>query len=252
MDELRIAEGNEFTHICYQALVPVQYPGGVAGIARLITNNTIGAARIGANVWYSTDNSDTVVHEIGHNQGLRHIACPGGNSAGNDGSYPDPSGLIMQLGFGIKKFELYNPAATFDYMTYCGPSWVSDWTWNKTFWRILELTSWDYGGGAVAPDDPEPMLRGIVDSQGETQWWVAHGEIDAERTSGNHVLTFDVGGTTVETLATAEPLSDGHSMWIEAPLPAELSRIDGFAYRGRTLGSVDVSAEISRDAILGR
>lgn len=232
MSSLRAQEGNQFTNIYYAALVPVNYPGGVAGIANLASANMT-ADRVNANVWYSTNNSDTVVHEIGHNQGLSHVACPGGNSAGNDPSYPVEDGLLGVFGFGIKKFTTHR-ASEFDYMTYCGPSWVSWWTWTKTYTRIQELTSWDVGGDVVPPVNPGNMLKGLVYEDGRTEWWTTPGETETDRLSSNHHVSFKIAGETVEQLATVSMLSDERTQMVETALPADLAEIERIEYSGVT------------------
>ena len=71
--------------------------------------------------------TETVIHEIGHNQGLAHIYCPNASSpaAGADPSYPYADGHIGIWGFSIRSFELYPPDIGHDYMTYCASQWPS-------------------------------------------------------------------------------------------------------------------------------
>lgn len=230
MSDLRAEEGNQFSNIYYAALCRVPYPGGVAGIAQ-VASAAISSERISANVWYSTDDSDTVVHEIGHNQGLSHVACPGGNSAGNDPAYPDPDGNIQVYGFGIKTFELH-PANEKDYMSYCGPSWVSDWTWSKTFFRVLALTQWDYD--YVVPPEATTLLKGVVLRDGSTHWWTGPGVMEPDLVSGNHRLRFELEGQVVEELGQVQPLSEGGGFWVQAPLPADLEELGAIEYIGET------------------
>ena len=45
-------------------------------------------------------------------------------------------------------------------MSYCEPSWVSDWTWDKTFVRIETLSSWDAEEEPLpAPGSGRPFAR---------------------------------------------------------------------------------------------
>src|SRR5690606_24974838 len=94
-------------------------------------------------IYPPVNSARTFVHEIGHNQGFSHIACPNANAAGPDPTYPYADGKIGVYGFGIRDFHIYTPGSAHDYMSYCGNSWVSDWTWNKAFTRIQTLSSWD-------------------------------------------------------------------------------------------------------------
>src|SRR5690606_11309363 len=84
-----------------------------------------------------------VVHEVGHNEGMQHVFCPYAQAASPDPTYPYQNGLLGQWGFGVVSLQLYSPDNTYDYMTYCGPSWISTWSWKKSFTRIRTLTSWD-------------------------------------------------------------------------------------------------------------
>jgi hypothetical protein len=159
MRSLRANDGAD-PNVYYHAIVDVNGPAVnmVAGIASLTGDSqSDGLDRVAATVWFKQaedippgGSSGTIVHEVGHNQGLSHVYCPQAatEAAGPDPNYPHEGGKIGVYGFGIRNFRLYTPTAAHDYMTYCGNAWVSDWTWNKTYARIKTLTSWDYEGAA--------------------------------------------------------------------------------------------------------
>ncbi|MEX1019986.1 MAG: IPT/TIG domain-containing protein, partial [Litorilinea sp.] len=78
----------------------------------------------------------TFVHEIGHNYNRRHIDC--GNPKRPDTNYTydtmtlDDRALDVSsthFGFDTRLVEPLAPDASRDYMSYCGPRWVSDYTW---------------------------------------------------------------------------------------------------------------------------
>ena len=218
MSQLRQNEGRGATNWYYAALVKTGGGGvnNVAGIAYVVGAQPA-ADRVSANVWWRTESSsDTIVHEVGHNQGFSHVFCAGGGSTGNDPNYPDPAGYIRERGFGIRDFQV-RPPTQFDYMTYCGPSWVSDWTWNRAYTRIQTLTSYDNGG--ATPPSTIPVLKGLLYEDGRTEWWTGDGSFDPEESSGNYVVQFDIDGQTLTQPAKQSLLSDDRTRWIEVPLP---------------------------------
>ena len=226
-------------NVYYHAFVDV---GGssvnmVAGIAWL-TNDTMdhGPRRTAATVYYKritegdpeTDEPDTIypptssartwVHEIGHNQGLSHVYCPGADSANPDPDYPHDNGKIGGFGFGIRSFHLHTPTASHDYMTYCGNSWVSDWTWNKTYERIQTLTSWN--GAAIVPSEKVPTLVGTLFADGSEEWWLFEGAApDPEALSSSERVEFWREGQPHVAQAEISMLSDGQTRVLTVPVP---------------------------------
>ena len=229
-------------NVYYHALVDV---GGssvnmVAGIAWL-TDDSMDQAprRTAATVYYKrvvegdpeTDEPDTVyppissartwVHEIGHNQGLSHVYCPGADSANPDPDYPHENGKIGGFGFGIRSYHMHTPTASHDYMTYCGNSWVSDWTWNKTYERIQTLTSWN--SAALVPPERVPTLVGTLFADGSEDWWLFEGPAPSpEALSSTERLEFWVEGERHVALAEVSTLSDGETRVLTVPMPAAL------------------------------
>ncbi|MDC0667295.1 hypothetical protein [Nannocystis radixulma] len=170
---------------------------------------------------------ETFVHEIGHTQGRRHIECPGGNSQGNDGTYPHANGIIGVWGFGIQDIRLRHPSTHSDYMSYCGSTWVSDWQWNATYQRIRTLSEWDLEG-APAPGSDGPgeggLLLGAIDD-GQEMWWTAPGSlpIDAPR-SATHTVEFEFADGVAPVAAQVSVRPHGTTLNIVAPLPADFDR----------------------------
>ncbi len=235
-------------NVYYHALVDINAPslGGVLGIGSIVSaNKAEGNLRVAATVYWPGNPklaADTFTHEVGHNQGLAHVACPNGDAAGPDPTYPHENGRIGDWGFGIRRFLMYDPDDAFDYMTYCGPSWVSDWTWNKTYQRIRALTAWDYEGAPADPEPPGTLLIASFYPDGSTQWWTVPGALDPQQASGDHRLRFATEqGDVVERLAEVRVLSDGASHWVMSELPVELDRVTAIEHLS-SQGSVVVSA----------
>lgn len=79
----------------------------------------------------------TFVHEIGHNYSRKHVDC--GNPSGV-GSYDyDPDKIddgaldltSTHYGFNTMFLSVLRPDTNKDYMSYCDPRWVSDYTWER-------------------------------------------------------------------------------------------------------------------------
>ncbi len=211
--------------------------GGLLGQAIDIPGPSQGQGylRVAASMYHTPNNDivtdtslETIVHEHGHSQGQFHIFCPGGGAAGTDNSYPDANGGIQAWGFGIRYFMLHNPNVAYDYMSYCRPQWFGPWTWNKTYERILALTSWDQGD--VAPEPEYPILIGAYNEDGSTEWWTADGVIPDERLSATDQIQFTIGGETVAQPAAIHEMVESDAYWVVTPLPAGLDSISSIVH----------------------
>ena len=257
-------------NVYYHSLVDVGGPSVnmVAGIANFADDTMDESGRrVAATVYYKrvttpddpeeepvvyppTASARTFVHEIGHNQGLRHVECPGADAAGPDPDYPYDDGKIGGYGFGIRDFHMYTPTASHDYMSYCGNSWVSDWTWNKTFARIELLTSWD-SASAVRADPEAQILVGTLYADGSETWWIHDGVAPApERRSAAQTLEFWADGERVAIeYAQVERLSDDQTIMVTAPLPPEVAELDGLDAITRVDLGARARVDLDLDAI---
>jgi hypothetical protein len=111
---IRTNDGNR-SDVVYYGLLPAGIPIGVPGC---------GVGGLGAG---RSNDPGTLVHEIGHGYGFQHTPC--GNAGTTDPSYPTyepyPSASIGEYGLNISNGTVFSPASTFDYMSYCGPQWMS-------------------------------------------------------------------------------------------------------------------------------
>jgi len=157
------APGNVYYHGLFALGCAVVGCGqaGTAGIANM-------GSMVAVSIWHDADRSAaTVVHEIGHNQGLSHVDCPNADAAGVDPSYPHADGKTGVWGFNVATMNrLYNPSASYDYMTYCTPTWVSDWTWDKTYRQVKQM-------GSVDEHAPRSrLMHGLLYPDGSEDWWI--------------------------------------------------------------------------------
>ncbi len=205
--------------------------GGIAGVS----SDDMNAASWGGRDAMSKVDGDgswslgVVIHELGHNHGRPHAPC--GGPAGPDPNYPS-GGDYAQAGIGVQGFdivtgELYNPFPSDppqnqwdnplkDVMSYCWPSWWSDYNWQLNLERTRTLTSWD--GASV---DQGPMtwaLRGILTSDGSQGWQVVRVPAAAASARGEVSAHLRFGSTDTETPAFVTELSEG-GVIVGVPLP---------------------------------
>lgn len=97
------------------------FEGGVSGLG------WVGQQRVSVGLDLGVDTGHSAGHEIGHNFGRRHAPC--GNPSSPDPHYPYPNATIGVYGMDTEDDVLLAPTANFDMMSYCGPEWVSDYTY---------------------------------------------------------------------------------------------------------------------------
>ncbi|HSQ67368.1 MAG TPA: M66 family metalloprotease [Polyangiaceae bacterium] len=78
--------------------------------------------------------TETAAHEVGHAHGLAHAPC--GGAAAPDPAYPYPGALIGVWGYDPILQYMVDPTAFTDLMSYCSPTWISDFHYAKIFSRV--------------------------------------------------------------------------------------------------------------------
>ncbi len=240
--------------------------GGAGGLANGIPSDPVneGAAsqRVSSGLSLDPDwSSETFVHEVGHSQGRRHVNC-NGMEGGPNPQYPFEGGDVGEWGFGVVDFGLRHPTVNKDYMTYCHPTWVGTWGWNRVYPTISGLSEWDEGfpGGAVKPEDgggtqaaPErdpyggSLLMGSIEPNGTEHWITVPGTVPAGALSDSvHIELSAKGKVVADVPAYVQSMQDGDGgTLILAPLPTGWSAdtrvtvVDGDARRSVPRGSID-------------
>ncbi|MDQ6815059.1 MAG: hypothetical protein M3040_15090 [Bacteroidota bacterium] len=94
------------------------------------TSGVIGCGGGGVAIAYNGGGT-VLAQEVGHAFGRAHAPC--GNPGGPDPNYPHynsyPSGSIGEFGVNTSNMQIFNPSSTYDFMSYCGPVWVSPYTY---------------------------------------------------------------------------------------------------------------------------
>ncbi|MES2524566.1 MAG: hypothetical protein V4617_17840 [Gemmatimonadota bacterium] len=152
---LRAAEGGNGT---YYGVAKTNYTSGVAGIGYIGAPTAIG--------WdFLPSASGVMAHELGHTWGREHAPC--GGVAGADASYPHAGGTIGAYGFNLTTGQVVSSDWK-DLMGYCGPQWVSDYTYRG-------IMSFRGGSGAMmasamvtsaAVEQPALLVWGRITTDG--------------------------------------------------------------------------------------
>ena len=132
-------------------------PGGLLGVA-----NDIGS-------WssFSVLDSETIAHEFGHNRNLYHAPC--GGAGGPDRYYPYGEGNIGAWGYDFGTGELVPPGQP-DFMSYCEPTWTSDYQFTNAVRYRLETETGSIliaaADVAQAASDRALLVWGGLDGEG--------------------------------------------------------------------------------------
>ncbi len=104
--------------------------------------------------------TQTYTHEIGHNMSLRHIDCGGPDQL--DLNYPHNPNSIGIHGFDVEAGAVVHPGHV-DLMTYCDPTWISDYSFRIALNRRLLVESAQARAAWEAiPEEPTIMLWGSL------------------------------------------------------------------------------------------
>ena len=113
--------------------------GCILGLSSLAQSPNDSWARISIGLGFPGNTAiGTFLHEVGHAHGRAHAPC---ETRDYDYSYPYSGGMIGIWGYDIYSGQLKNPNSTADFMGYCEPSWVSDYTYEALFDRIQAVSA---------------------------------------------------------------------------------------------------------------
>lgn len=216
---VRTNDGNR-ADVVYYGLLPSTIPLNVPGCGQ----GGLGSAAVG--------DQGTFMHEIGHGYGFQHTPC--GNGGASDPNYPtyEPyaSASIGEYGLDINDGTIFAPNGTFDYMSYCGPQWMSlyqhnrlilhprlgqEWLRDDLPWRRDEFRKYVEQRDLPYPP-PDPFIRedlqmnpviaisGIVHGPGNVEVLnVARVAVMAEPSGERTALTASLIGANGDAVASA-------------------------------------------------
>lgn len=127
--------------------------GCVAGMSNVAMNPSDSWARVSIGLGFPGETSaSTMIHEVGHAHGREHAPCGLGPQPSDPG-YPYAGAVIGEWGLDIENVSLKEPSTFKDFMSYCDPYWVSDYTFDALFERVAAVN-------ALADVEPSADLAG--------------------------------------------------------------------------------------------
>lgn len=137
--------------------------GCVAGVAPLNLDNRVDQ-RAGMGIGFNGGGQDTFVHETAHALGRPHSPC--GGAAQTDPNFPYAQGGIGSWGYDITSGQLIQPNSHKDFMSYCSPNWVSDYTYTRIYNRLDAIL-----GTQMFLSEASPVTwRTAVFHDGDFEW----------------------------------------------------------------------------------
>jgi hypothetical protein len=137
----------------YYGVVQPAYQNGGTGLGYIGQRAAIGVD------WLNW-RAETVAHEWGHNFGRLHVNC--GNPANPDMNYPYDKGRLGHHGYDIRTNEMRSLDTHYDLMSYCAPTWSSDYTYEAVMTH--RATQAGASGSAVA--QPSLLVWGSISPEG--------------------------------------------------------------------------------------
>ena len=220
-----------------------------------------GIAHLGGRASVSGPYSGTIAHELGHNMGLRHAPC--GGAGGPDPSFPDPRGAIGTWGYDFRRGAVV-PRLRRDHMSYCDPTWTSDYHFTNALRHRLAAE----GTAAMAGQPTASLLLwGGVDATGVPflePAFVAQAPPALPDSAGDWSVTGrDASGRELFALSFAMPVAQSEAGRVSSfafMLPVQFAwdgnlasiTLDGPEGTATLEEESDVSMAIVRDPVTGQ
>jgi hypothetical protein len=109
--------------------------------------------------------SNTVAHELGHNLSLKHIDC---GAPRFDTAYPHPEAITGSWGYDMFEKVLLPPTHK-DFMSYCGPVWISEYHYNKVMDYRAPKVAAQQKTQLASVAEPVFMVSGHISDSGTQQ-----------------------------------------------------------------------------------
>lgn len=126
----------------------------VTGQSYVVSDITDATIRVGSGVGFTGDDTAwTFAHELGHLFGREHAPC---STSGADARYPYRGAALGVWGWDARDNTFFDPTMTTDFMGYCDPQWLSDYTYRALYERASTLRP---GPMALTSDEGNPLVH---------------------------------------------------------------------------------------------
>jgi len=210
----------------YFGLVPNSSPGGDSWFAGGVSGLGWIGQRVSVGLNMGDATGKTAGHEIGHNLGRQHAPC--GNPTNVDPHFPYPNASIGVIGVDTEDETLLDPHITRDVMSYCGPEWVSDYTYEGLF--------------------RDQSLRGNRSGVNKGEGWLIQATIDGDAVIAMPVRRINRPYMPVEAGKYRVQLLDDHGDLIGS-YPAELYEADEEGVSARMLMAYVPAGELELQSV---
>lgn len=127
------------------------------GQSYTVSSATANTYRVGAGLGYSGARwVGTLIHELGHMHGRGHAPC-GVSWWSDDNRYPHAGGDVGVWGWDRRSDALIAPDDAADFMGYCDPWWISDYTYRGLFERMSAVQQAATNQRALPPGVYTPL-----------------------------------------------------------------------------------------------
>ncbi len=174
--------------------------------------------------------AETFTHELGHAHGRYHAPC--GGAGGPDRKFPYPQGGIGVPGWDVRTASFVpvgtRRSGTKDFMGYCSPAWVSDYTWSALFARIVGVSEEAApSGGPIAALVPVRYQLLRVEA-GKAPRWLGARSVRGSVSDDAVAATLANGSTAALPQVELDHLP-GHVIYVPQTLAGQTIRIKGVA-----------------------
>lgn len=134
------------------------------GQSFVVSDPTNGAQRAGGGMGYSGERwAWTLAHELGHMHGRNHAPC---NVRRSDPDFPYPGGKIGLWGYDRRSETFLDPSVATDMMGYCDDEWISDYTYDALFDRVLAVHRAAVSARVDTPTDADVVCTSSMTPEG--------------------------------------------------------------------------------------
>lgn len=190
--------------------------GCVTGLCGLLSSpsDSVGRACVGVG-FTGAQSAGTAAHEIGHAHGREHAPC----GTSGDAKYPYSGGSIGAWGYDLVGKKLLSPSGTKDFMSYCDPTWISDYTYAALATRMSLVNGAAMMFGTTTPPT---KYRFVNVGAGATLSWGETMTLTDQPFGAPRDVVFDLGdGTTQTVTGYYYPYADLDGGYLLVPEPAK-------------------------------